>query len=111
MDDFIRELKEMTAQFASGIDEATDEQLLEFVNRRQRIVDRIAAADTPHAQRAQYKADIEAVLAFDEKIMAKLQEHRLEAMEGMAKMDSARKTRTAYQAEYAYDSVYFDKKK
>jgi uncharacterized membrane protein len=111
MDEVIRELEELTGQLLQQIDQATEEQLLRFVEDRQLLVDRLAGISSTDEQRQLYRDRVAALNQHDERILIRLMGERNEALEGLSKLDTAKKQKGAYQSDYAADSYYFDKKK
>lgn len=111
MDSLIRMLEEMTAHVVQHIDVATEEQLLEFVDQRQLVIDQMARSTVSPVERALFKDRVNALLELDKLVVAKLEQFRKDAGDAITKLETANRQKSAYQTDYIYDGLYFDKKK
>lgn len=112
----IDHLKQLTSNIVSRLDEATYEDMMAFIDARDNIITQIQKLEqTEHITLSpvllsKYKNEINSILMHDTEIKTKLSAIQNETMEKITKSSAARKQRSAYDAAYSLDGVYFDKK-
>jgi hypothetical protein len=111
MDKWVAELEELTSGIAARLLEADYEELAQFVDKRDLIIGQLQSQVELGASLAGYKPRLQAILAHDQAIMARMFELKNEAADGLAKLDQGKRQKNAYETAYAPDSYFFDKKK
>lgn len=113
----IDELKQLTLTVVSTLHQATHEEMLKFIETREAVVANIQKLEQAEqhtispTMNAKLREEINAILSHDTTIMARLSEIQATTAEELNKSSVARKQRSAYDAAYSLDGVYFDKKK
>lgn len=113
MDKLITELEELTRQGLLDLSSMDYEQVDEFMDQRNLIVDEMLKMVPSLREKIIYRGRIKAVLSHDQAFIARMTELKDEASLQLTKLDKGRTQRNAYDMDSAYDvgSVLFDKKK
>jgi hypothetical protein len=108
----ILKLEELTLQVVEGISSLTYEQLEDFVEEREQMIEHIKAWKIPlQAIDEEYKNKIRIILQYDPLIRSRMNLLKEEAKQHMNKMDQGHILKKAYDIDYTPESVFFDKKK
>lgn len=117
MADWLNELEQLTFSVMENLKEMTDQELLHFVEERERILDALKRddADSSKDKHADFDGDtrrrIQQLLQYDGMIQARMQAMLSEYGLTFSKVQAAKKQKSAYDIEYTPDSLFFDKKK
>lgn len=111
MGTFVKELDLLTQQFLNGLQTISFEEINDFVDRREGLLNQIKSSEYSSAELVYYKPDIERILHHDPIIINKMQELQSEASQALDKFKLGHTQKNAYNASYSLDGVYFDKKK
>lgn len=111
MENLIANLEQLTKGIVDNLDGATYEQLEDFVQRRGEIIAKLQSIPFSQISTSPYRVQIQSLLKYDSVIIAKMEEIRQEANEGLSKISIGRQQKVGYEAVGPYDSVFFDQKK
>lgn len=111
MDELIRSLDLLTREMMSRLQEATYEELVVFVEERQKLVDSIAEKVAIYPSSAAQKQEIHRILGYDNELLDRMNALRQEAQNFLQKRGQAKMQRNAYEAGYTPDSILMDRKK
>lgn len=111
MDDWIRQLEQLTLRFIERLDQATHEEVEKFIQEREQIIGQLQTSGISQEDSLKYRERVQMLLSYDPKILAKMNTLMQEASTGINKIRQSRKQNALYQATYTPDSIYFDKKK
>lgn len=111
MDKIIASLMNLTLDQVSRIQSATYEELENFVEQRESLIQELQLQTWSDQQINQYREQVSQVLQYDPIIIGRMEMLKNEAIEGLEKASSARKQKSAYEVSYSAESMFFDKKK
>lgn len=118
MDKALLRLKELSAKIAPRLAEATMDEILDFIQEREELIDQLKDsyspdlnADDRKAGDHPYRSLVEEIGRYDEPIMARMMELKQEAIEGLARFDQSRMQRNAYEAAYSTESAFIDRRR
>lgn len=111
MDELIRSLDLLTREMMSRLQEATYEELVVFVEERQKLVDSIAEKAAIYPSSAAQKQEIHRILGYDNELLDRMNALRQEAQNFLQKRGQAKIQRSAYEQNYTPDSILMDRKK
>lgn len=111
MDELILSLNQLTREMMSRLQEATYEELEDFVEERQKLVDAIAEKVACSPSTPAQKREINRILENDNALLDRMNELRMEAKEWLQKRSQAKVQRSAYEAAYSPDSLLMDRRK
>ncbi|ETT49979.1 hypothetical protein C162_12111 [Paenibacillus sp. FSL R7-269] len=111
MDELVRNLDLLTQEMMDGLQDATYEELEDFVEERQKLVDSITEEVVISTTSPAQKDVLRRILEHDPAIMARMNAHRLEALDFLQKRNQAKAQRNAYETAYTPDSILMDRKK
>lgn len=111
MDELIRELDQLTQEMLDRLPDAVYEELEDFVEERQILVDSIAEKVAICPASAAQMREIERILGHDAALLARMNALRLEAQDFLQKRSQAKIQRSAYESAYTPDSFLMDRKK
>ncbi|CAH1209564.1 hypothetical protein PAECIP111892_03252 [Paenibacillus auburnensis] len=111
MDELIRTLDQLTREMLGRLQEATYEELVSFVEERQKLVDSIAEQVELRPSSPAQKQEINRILEHDNVLLDRMNALRVEAQDWLMKRNQAKTQRNAYEAKYAPDSILMDRKK
>lgn len=113
MDKLINELDTLTMRFVDRMDQATYEEVEEFVENREKLVLSIqqkwSAGENPDVE--PYKNKVARILSYDSAITAVIHRLKQEAELHLGKTAQAKMQRTAYEPHFTPDAYMFDQKK
>ncbi|MBP2109953.1 flagellar protein FliT [Paenibacillus silagei] len=111
MDELIRNLDRLTGEMMDRLQDATYEELEDFVEERQNLVDSITQeVEFCPATQAQ-KQGINLILSHDNELLDRMNALRQEAQDFLQKRGQAKIQRNAYETAYTPDSFLMDRKK
>ncbi|WP_028551013.1 hypothetical protein [Paenibacillus sp. UNC451MF] len=112
MDKSLDELLQMTQQLASKLETVGYEEIVEFVNIREELVLNIQKQYENHKLDKSYLDHaLVSILSYDDQILYRMQQLKNEASDNLNKMTTAKQQKSSYEAKYAPESMFFDKKK
>jgi hypothetical protein len=111
MDSLLQELEQLTQTMVARLMDAHYEELENFVNERQNLVDAIGKEVGNCQMTSAQKAVLSRIMEHDPAIVARMNAHRLDARDLLQKRNQAKAQRSAYEVSYAPDSVLMDRKK
>ncbi|TDF93485.1 hypothetical protein [Paenibacillus piri] len=113
MDRLITELEELTRQGLEQIEQMTYESVVEFIERRSRIIDDLANLNADKSEKLFFLERVNRVIGYDPVFIQRMNELKEEARIHLAKLETGRVQRNAYDYESVYEteSLFFDKKK
>lgn len=103
-------LVEATRALDAGLERASMEELLEFIEEREQIVLALGLQEYSSAERAEYARIIAGLAPCDSRIVAKLAEFKAEAATQLQNIAASRVRKAAYESPYDADSMFFDRK-
>lgn len=103
-------LVEATRALDAGLEQASMEELLEFVEERERLVTAMGLQEYSAAERTEYARTIAGLAPYDSRIVAKLAEFKTEAATQLQNIAASRVRKAAYESQYDADSMFFDRK-
>ncbi|WP_248929447.1 hypothetical protein [Paenibacillus hamazuiensis] len=111
MDELVKELEELTLAFVAKLETAAEEEIVQFVEAREAIVSRMKQSEYSSEELEKLGQRIQSVLSYDDSIKARMMTLKSEASAGLMKFDQARMQKNAYEANYAWESAFVDKRK
>lgn len=111
MDELWDRLEALTVQTVSRLPRLSEEELLEFVNEREILIDRIKDSITEMYTKSSYQERAKRLLQYDEVVIQRMQWFQQQNNKEMFKINAAKRQNSAYDAELRMDSVLFDKRK
>ena len=107
MGDIIQRLKILTLSILEELDQADYLKLEAFVNQRSELIDELEGMNsTPEISKQMVE-----LLQYDEQIVSRMIALKLEASDGLAKLEIGRQQKKGYDQMYALESVFIDKRK
>lgn len=106
----VEQLIRATLALDAKVGQASMEELLEFVQLRELLVQEISRLELSAQEREQYGQQLKALASSDQRIVRKLEEFKQEAAIQLQQIAASRTRKTAYEAGYAADSLFFDRK-
>jgi hypothetical protein len=104
-------LEQLSDRIVSRLDQVTVEELVEFVEQRDRLISELKLDAADEAAKAAARPIAERILRHDPVILEKLRALKDEAASAIGEISARRKQRQAYMAMYTPDGLYVDKKK
>ncbi len=112
MDNSLDELLQLTHQLASRLETADYEEMVEFVDTREELVQNIRQQyEQHHFDKAYLESARASILSYDTLILRRMQQLKDEASGNLNRMTAAKQQKSSYEAKYAPESLFFDKKK
>lgn len=111
MDKLLAELELLTKQLLPVLFNAPYESLENFVEERQKLVDAIGLEVERCGLTSAQKERLSRIMEHDSAIIARMNAHRLEALDGLQRRNQAKMQRSAYEQHYTPDSILMDRKK
>jgi hypothetical protein len=111
MDELLRHLKQLSADMMRRLDQATVEDFVEFTEKREQVIGELKrrqAEFQPSEETARLVAEIS---QYDAPLVSRMQQLMREAGDGLARLERSRMQRKAYDAGYAFESAFIDKRK
>ncbi|GAB2719718.1 hypothetical protein ACFQWB_16115 [Paenibacillus thermoaerophilus] len=109
-DKAVEELLALTSAMVDRLEEATAEELEQFVADRQPLVEAVVSAAETAEFRERHRENAERLRRLDAVLMDRMERLRDEAGREIAKQQAARKQASAYQPQYEEESVFFDRR-
>lgn len=111
MDEPLNRLETLTLQTVARLQLMSEEELLEFVDARERLVEEIKALQPTKSERDSYAEQVSRILQHDRAVTQRMEWFQQQNNAGMNKINVAKKQKSAYDADLVPDSVLFDKRK
>lgn len=114
MDKLVQALYELTKKQFHQLDSATQENLEEFVDAREGMIQQIRdfIDQNPGTNKSVYKARIDELLVYDDEILKKMESIQANTQAQIQKTSNAKKQIHAYEpSHYSPDGVFFDSKR
>ncbi|WP_315372663.1 hypothetical protein [Paenibacillus xylanexedens] len=111
MNAFVGELEEMTLQLISKLEHATYEELADFVERRQPIIDQLNQIALEQKLTPEEKERLKVLLQHDPIIMVRMTVLKNEAGDWLSQRKQATRQRSVYEVAYTPNSLLVDKRK
>ncbi|WP_342547749.1 flagellar protein FliT [Paenibacillus sp. FSL P2-0089] len=111
MDELIRNLDRLTGEMMDRLQDATYEELEDFVEERQKLVDSITQEVGVCPATPAQKQEINRILSHDNELLDRMNALRQEAQDFLQKRGQAKIQRNAYETAYTPDSFLMDRKK
>lgn len=111
MDERIAELEALTQQMIDQINQVSSEELTEFVDKRQGLVDHILHMNEVTPLTPEQQQRLRAILEQDSLLLERMNSLKEEAGSWLKNHGQAKMQRNAYEAGYAPDSFLMDKRK
>jgi hypothetical protein len=111
MDKLVTELEQLTQQGLAELVTMDAERLGEFMEQRGEIMEALLDMTPSVLQKASFKDRIQAVISLDPIFLRKMEQFRDEASSQLAKLDTGKTQRNAYDNNYDGESLFFDRKK
>lgn len=111
MDDLLLALEKLSQSVVEQLDHISYEELVAFVDLRQPILDEMSAIISTESLRQDQKERIQVLLRNDALVEARMRAFKQEASDWLRQRDAAKVQRSAYETNYAMDSILMDKRK
>ena len=111
VDKSVNQLEALTHSLLTRIDQVTYEELAQFVDDRQPIMDEISYAMKEAPLPMNLQERVQKVLQSDEVILERMQRFKQEASDWLQNRGVAKTQRSAYEQAYTPDSIMMDRKK
>lgn len=111
MDNLIQELEKLCVAIMSRIEEVPYEDLLEYTEKRQPVLDEIAMRISENPLTPVQKQCIQNILQYDLEIKSRMLDYKLEASNWLRQRDAVKAQRNAYESSYSFDSLIMDQRK
>lgn len=110
MDDLITELEQLTHDIMLNIEKADSEELEQFVDKRQLIIDSMLHQGSGEASMPQ-QARLKSIMQNDHVILMRMNSLKIEAKDWLIQRKQAKTQKNAYEMSYAVDSIIVDTKR
>ena len=111
MEDLVLELERKTAYIISQINFVSQDELEQFIEQREEIVQKISLRLTAGSEPSLYRERVIKLLQNDELIRKRISEIQHKNQLDIVKVNQAKKQKMIYETEYAVDGYMFDKRK
>ena len=111
MDEWFDRLEALTLGTAARLSVISEEELLELVEERDRILDQIRSAELSEADKSKYRNQVDRIVQADRLILARMEQLRGQHEASMNRIHTAKRQNSAYDSDYTPGSVLFDKRK
>lgn len=111
MDNLIQELEKLCVAIMSRIEEVPYEDLLEYTEKRQPVLDEIAMRNSENPLTPVQKQCLQNILQYDQEIKSRMIDYKLEASNWLRQRDAVKAQRNAYESSYSFDSLIMDQRK
>lgn len=111
MKQLINGLEDLTSELLIRINEASYEEVENFVEGRQKFVDSILAEVVQNRMDAEDEQRLKVLLSKDEMIVNKMVELKKEAQDWLQQRNRIKAQRSAYENPYSADSLLLDRRK
>lgn len=110
MNELIVELDQLTRSVIGSLRQMSTEELVNFVGKRQIIVDQIVDSASRELLNQFQQEKLASILEYDPMIRERMEELKLEASNWLMQRDQAKQQRSAYESAYASDSILMDRR-
>lgn len=110
MDNYITSLEELTQALLHRLDQTSYEELEQFVEQRQGLVDEIRRIAETQPYTDDQRSRLETLLQADSSILGRMEELRDEAGQWLKNRGQAKIQRNVYETSYTPDSILMDKR-
>lgn len=111
MDRLILQLEELTNNLMGRLDEATYEEMEQFIVERQKVINSIEISLQDSTVTQQQKERALLLLKYDSAIMSRIQTLMNEARDWLQQRNTAKVQRNMYSSSYTPDSILMDQRK
>lgn len=111
MVELLRNLKQLSLGMMQKLDQATMEDFLEFIQKREEVIEKLKQEKVKQTEMTALALLAEEISQYDLPIIARMNELKQEASYGLAKFDRSRMQRRAYESHYTWESAFIDTKK
>lgn len=111
MKQLIDELELRTSELLDTLDNADYEEIEEFVEDRQVLVDSILVEVIQHKMDPEDEQRLKVLLSHDQVITSKIVSLKVEAQEWLQQRNRIKAQRSAYESTYSADSLLMDRRK
>ncbi|WP_310830494.1 hypothetical protein [Paenibacillus pedocola] len=111
MDDGIVRLVEITQSITNRLDTCSFEELEEFVEQRQILIDALGDRFSNQPFSIEEQEQLKMLLRLDPAILERMQHLKSEAAKWLQQRELAKVQRNAYEGGYTRDSILMDRKK
>lgn len=111
MDKLIQELEKLSVAIMNRIGEVSYEELLEYTEKRQPVLDEIAMRISENPPTPVQKQSLQNILQYDQEIKSRMMDYKLEASNWLQQRDAVKAQRNAYETSYSFDSLLMDQRK
>ena len=111
MDEHIEQLESLTNEFVAHIDQILYEEILSFIEKREKIVKGLSGKFRSNSLTSEQKQRIQAILNHDTLITKKMADIKQEASTELQRIRQSRMQHNTYDKAYTADSYFFDRKK
>jgi hypothetical protein len=111
MDKLIQELEKLSVAIMNRIGEVSYEELLEYTEKRQPVLDELAMRISENPLTPVQKQSLQNILQYDQKIKSRMIDFKLEASNWLRQRDAVKVQRNAYESSYSFDSMIMDQRK
>ncbi|WP_136607134.1 hypothetical protein [Paenibacillus dokdonensis] len=106
---YIHQLVHLTKDIVERIDRVEYKDLASFSDKREEIVRKIETVKTHLSE--ENKLELKNLCQFDHAILTRMNRLKKEAGDWLLRQETIKVQRSAYQADYSPDSMFFDRKK
>lgn len=106
----IERLSQATQALGARLEQASMEELLEFIEEREQLVLALGHQEYSAAEREECAGIVVGLAQCDSRIVAKLEAFKLEAATQLQNIAASRARKAAYESSYDADSLFFDRK-
>lgn len=107
----MQELEQLTGEMLAKLDKMSQDEWIQYIDRREVIVDQIRAAELTKPIQEKYRQRVARVLKSDELVRSRIADIQRENQQGIAKTNQAKIQRAVYDVDYAMGGFMFDKRK
>lgn len=111
MDKQLEELRILTEALLLRLDQASAEELSEFVEKRQQVLDQILESAKQDLMNSLQKDKLLAITRYDAQIIQRMEYYRQEASDWLQQRKQAKAQRNAYEVSYSPNSILMDRRK
>ncbi len=111
MHKIIAELEQLTNHLVEHIDDASDVELIRFVDRRGTLIKRILELAGESKIEGSNRNQLENIFKYDSLIKSKMNAIKQSAANELNKVSMGRTQKSGYDVMYQTDGVFFDKRK
>jgi hypothetical protein len=111
MDKQLEEIEKLTEALVLRLDQATAEDLLNYIEKRQLILDQILDIAGQQSINSLQKEKLKAITRYDSQIAERMNYYRQEAADWLHQRKQAKLQRNAYEISYSPNSILMDRRK